>query len=280
MRIKSILILILFFMVAITASGLTFDIHSPHPEGLFVDLTSVGYSMGRLEISSQPILDILGFYNGNIRYFLCRSSVIQIGGSYYDPFVLPSYFGQSKPQDTNIGIWNVGTYWHNDLNIGRLSLKTHVEADNTGYGFSSSYESFFANATWGKTFGQLGYYTTKNTELFTGIETGKVLDISANPTPEATEYSQYIKDLKDESFYVMSKVGFRWFYNNYSAVEIGYRYPIIKGSLQFVQGNTFTDAFYNCMSIMQYFAEQSGDTFDVNIPFITTDYYLSFSAIF
>ncbi len=282
MKTKNILILLISFFLfsGIIVSGVTFDIHSPHPKGPFVELTSIGYSLGRLEISSQPLLDILGFYNGNLRYFLRRNSVIQIGGNYYDPFVFPSYFGQSKPPDMNIGIWNISAYWHTDLNIRRLSLKTHLEANNTGCRFSSSYDSFNVNATWGKTFGQLGYYTTKNTELFAGIETGKVLNISANPTPESTEYSQFIEDFKDKSFYVMSKVGFRWFYNDYSAVEIGYRYPVVEGFLRFMQGNTLTDALYNYVAITRYIAERSGETFEVNIPFITTDYYLSFSAIF
>ena len=286
MKTGNILILLISFFLfsGVIALGVTFDIHPPHPKGLFVELTSIGYSLDGLEISSSPLSDILGYYNGSLRYFLRRDSVIQIGGSYYDPFVYLSYLGQSKASDENIGFWDIGAYLHTDWNIGRFSLKTHLEANYSGCGFSSSYDSFNVNATWGKTFGQLGFYTTKNTELFAGIETGKVLNISANPMPESTEYSQFIEDLiedlKDESFYVMSKIGFRWFYNDHSAVEIGYRYPIIKGFLRFIQGNGPADTIYNYGAIMQYVDEQTGGTFKINIPFITTDYYLSFSAIF
>lgn len=93
-----------------------------------------------------------------------------------------------------------------------------------------------------------------------------------------SDWDTYIQQLRQETLYSTLRVGLTWYYDKYSGIEIGYRLFLIgKDSLlKFIQGFTTTDWIYNLISLRIY-SENGADIF---IPFITTDYYISFSTKF
>jgi len=272
------LLLLFLFVVISTFAG---DIKDPHPEGFFVELTSIGHSWGNFEVSSAPLLDILGDYNVKLRHFPSENNVVQLSIDVLDPGLLPTYFGQ--PRETSIFLWNLRGYYHLNAEFGKFSLKPHIEVNNSGIVITESEPPQWLQGTWAKGYVQLGYYPTKSTELFMTLEAGELLDVRTEPVTTDTEFQEFVQTLKENAGYTLLKLGGRWYYDPYSSVELGYRFTLDDGYLIYAQGFTITDWIYNFFAFLKFLQEtaEPEEVFpQINIPFITTNYYLTFSARF
>lgn len=273
----SFLLLVLLAGIPLSAG----DIKSPHPEGFFVELSSIGHSWGNFELSTAPLLDILGDYNLKLRYFPGENDVVQLSVDIFDPGLLPSYFGQ--PRETSIFLWNLRGYYHLNIELGKVSLKPHIEVNNSGIVITDLEVPQWLHGTWVKGYLQLGYYSTNNTELFTTIEAGELLDVRTEPATTDTGFQEFVQALKENAGYTLLKIGGRWYYDPYSSVELGYRLTLSDGFLIYAQGFAITDWIYNFFAFLKFLQETSEPEEElpqINIPFITTDYYLTFSARF
>ncbi|MGB9614302.1 MAG: hypothetical protein ACPL3B_02220, partial [Fervidobacterium sp.] len=91
------------------------------------------------------------------------------------------------------------------------------------------------------------------------------------------EWNNLIVELGQKTFYISVKRGVTWYYDNYSGLEVVYRIFLhgYDSPLRYIRGFTLTDWAYNYVSVINEYSERK-----INIPFITTDYYLSFSTKF
>ncbi|NUV00078.1 hypothetical protein XO12_08240 [Marinitoga sp. 1154] len=283
---KKIIIGIIVIM-SIVSFAIKSDIVPQHDKGLFVNFESIGYSVSNLEISTAPLLDILGVYNLGLRYYLTDLMVLNINGGIIDPFVFPSYFGQPRPDNGYLYIYYLNGYNHNNFNFGKFSLKTHAQASM--YGITMKFEdpdlqfNLGLNSIIAKGFSQLGYYITDSLEIFGGIEGGYLLAVNVNPDPNDPDFDAFIKKAKEDSLYSISRAGIRFYSGDVFGLELGYRLTLIQGALQFLQGYNPTDYLYNSVSMVSIYTQildQEDPLKDINIPFITTDYYLSFTVRF
>ncbi|QTA38072.1 hypothetical protein JYK00_00540 [Thermosipho ferrireducens] len=276
---KRVILSIIFVVLTVMVYGIKTDIIPPHPEGFFIQINSLGYSFGEAEISTIPLGWPLGLYNATFRLFMGNTNVINLYGIVFDPGLMSTYAGE--PRYGWLLPFNIGGYLHTNMNLGRLSLKLHGEVNDTGIYvapelFSANY--FVIHGIWLKGFGSVGFYVRDNVEVFGGAESGILFNIYVQPESTSTDFQTYIDQLRNESLYSMGRVGLRWYYDNYSAVEIGYRYKFKESPLMYLQGFTPTDWIYNLFGFLNWTSE--GAATDIKIPFITTDYYLTFSARF
>ncbi|WGS65652.1 hypothetical protein [Marinitoga aeolica] len=282
------IIIISLLIISVFGFAIKSDIVPQHEQGFFVNFENIGYSLSSIEISTAPLLDILGVYNIGFRYYLEKNIVLDLNGGIIDPFVLPSYFGEPRPTDGYLYIYYFNGYNHNNFNFGNFSLKTHIQPSL--YGISMQINdvnnkpfNLGLNAITIKGFSQLGYYLADNLELFGGVEGGYLLSVNVNPDPNDPDFNQVIRKAKDESLYSIGRGGIRFYSGDVFGVELGYRITLVDGFLKFLQGYNATDYIYNSFSLTSIYTAilNEEDPFkDINIPFITTDYYLSFTVKF
>jgi hypothetical protein len=285
---KGIIIFLSILILSSSAFSLfKSDIIPSHEEGLFLAFEKIGYSFGDLEISTNPIFDILGNFNMQLRYYINELNVVNTNFYFCDPFLFPSYFNLETPDNFYLYLYSINSYYHTNININRISLKPHLEINNLG-GFGGALpkdpdNNIHVNGIFVKASGQLGYYIAENLEPFVSIEAGQLLHLYIKPEflDEEEDLKTLTDKLKEESFFVMIKGGIKWYYNDFG-FEVGYRHNLIKGMLRFLQGSNFFDYVYNFFSFIEFINSEDiyGENFNVKIPFLTTDYYFSFSTRF
>lgn len=284
---KKIIIISLIIMSVIGFSVKS-DIVPQHEQGFFVNFENFGFSFSDMEMTTAPLLDILGVYNLGFRYYIDKNMVLDLNGGVIDPFVLPSYFGEPRPDDGYLYIYYFNGYNHNNFNFGKFSLKIHIQPSLYGVIMhvneldNKSFDLGF-NAVTIRGFSQIGYYLADNLELFGGVEGGYLLSINVNPDPNDPDFDTFVTRAKEKSLYSLGRGGIRFYSGDVFGVELGYRVTIIDGILKFLQGYNATDYIYNYFSLTSIYSNllNEEDPFkDINIPFITTDYYLSFTVKF
>jgi len=279
---------VIFLLIGMLAFSVKSDIVPQHERGFFVNFENIGYSFSNVEMSTAPLLDIIGVYNLGFRYYLNENMILDLNGGVIDPFVLPSYFGEKRPEDGYIYIYYFNGYNHNNFNLGNFSLKTHIQPSLYGVKMhvdDVDNDSFDLglNASLIRGFSQLGYYLTDNFELFVGIEGGYLFSINVNPDPDDADFDEFVRRAKEESLYSLGRGGVRFYSGDVFGVELGYRITLIDGALKFLQGYNATDYIYNTFSLTSIYSgilEEEDPFENINIPFITTDYYLSFTVKF
>ncbi|ABR31484.1 hypothetical protein [Thermosipho melanesiensis] len=266
-----ILILLLTFGIGF---GVVISIKDIHDEGIFVEFSSIGYAWQSSEISTQPLLDIVGAFNLKYRFYLGKFSVFNFENFLVDPlFVGKVYMQQNITPNDQIYLFLSKNYNFTNFFVGKFSFKTYFEVMTPGVFNNTS----FSLGIIPRVLIGTGMYFAENIEWFVSIEGGMVYDIITSEIVDEN-WKQYINELRTNSLYSTVKVGLNWYYDNYSGIEIGYRFLIYgKNSyLRFIQGVSITDIIYNLVNL----AYVSNEDEKINIPFITTDYYLSFSTKF
>ncbi|SHF17609.1 hypothetical protein SAMN02745164_01938 [Marinitoga hydrogenitolerans DSM 16785] len=282
------IVVLLFVFLSVISFAIKSDIVPQHEEGFFVNFENIGFSFSNVEISTAPLLNILGIYNLRFRYYLQENILVSLNGGVIDPFVFPSYFGEPRPTGGYLYIYYLNTYNHNNFNFDNFSLKTHIQPSLYGVmmhinKLDSEPFDMGVNAITIKGFSQLGYYLTDNLELFGGVEGGYLLSFNVNPDPNDPDFNQVIRKAKEESLYSIGRGGIRFYSGDVFGVELGYRITLVDGFLKILQGYTATDYIYNSFNLVSIYTSllNEDDPFkDINIPFITTDYYLSFTVKF
>ncbi len=272
---KSILILSTVLLLSISFA-LVGDIFPQHQQGFFINIASIGYSLGTSEFETAPLSDLMGIYNFAYRNYFMKNSISQFSVTYYNVNQLLIYAGETP--DWNLGIWNVELYNHSNFFIGKISIKPHVSINAAGLHFevTNSSTKIDAFAIYTKDFIQLGYYVDNDKEAFATLEGGKLFSIITKPEITDTDYKKMVDDAKSKSLYLTARVGLKWYFNPQSIFEIGYRFPVIKSSFSVIQGYGFLNYPYNYLSLINETSEE--DVF--NIPWITTNYYINFSMSF
>jgi hypothetical protein len=271
---KKIIVFLLFVLIINTFSFEISSIRKKHEEGFFVEFTSLGYAFKNSEISTQPLLDILGVFNLNYRNYLNDNSVISSQNYFIDPlFVSKVYMGEDL-DSTSTYILASRNYYFSNYYFDRFSVKPYFEitfpgiTDLTDYAFGIVPRAFI----------NVGYFIRDNLEFFGALEGGVIFNIFTTSNATGNEWDTFIQELRQESVYSTFKIGLSWYYDKYSGIEIGYRLFLWgrNSPLRFIQGFTTTDWIYNIINLL-VFSENGTDIF---IPFITTDYYISFSTKF
>ncbi|MFN3692038.1 MAG: hypothetical protein ACK4R7_04005, partial [Fervidobacterium sp.] len=224
-------------------------------------------------LSTQPIFDILGLFNLKWRYYLSPTNVFSFETYLFDPlFVGKAYAGQPYDQNSQIYLLFNRTFFHSNTFLNPLVLRPYGELLSVligNYNFSE-----YAGSTVARGFISVGYLISKNLELFGTLESGVAINVWTSETVSNDEWNNFITELRQKTIYSTFRVGVSWYYDNYSGLELGYR-VILTGQdspLRYIQGFTTTDWIYN------YFKSQESAPY--SIPFITTDYYISFSTKF
>ncbi|MGC9771372.1 hypothetical protein [Fervidobacterium islandicum] len=242
---------------------------------MFVEFTSIGFSTGNMEVSTQPILDILGLFNFRIRNYT-DYTIFNSDTFFIDPFFVSKvYARQNVPEEVQLYIILNSTYIHNNTVFGPLIFRPHLQAIS-GAVILPSQNSWVAGVI-SRGFVSAGFLLTKNLELFTLIESGVLVNVwTSQEKPE--DWETVLNEARQKSLYVTARVGGIWYYDRYSGIGLGYRF-IIHGAdspLRFVQGYSLNDLLYNYFNALYYTSPEQ----QISIPFITTDYYLSFSTRF
>ncbi|WP_129409151.1 hypothetical protein [Marinitoga lauensis] len=204
------IMIVLLILISTFVFSVKSDIVPQHEKGFFVNFENIGFSFSNIEISSAPLLDILGVYNLGLRYYLEKNIVLDLNGGIIDPFVLPSYFGNERPDNGYLYIYYLNGYNHNNFNFGNFSLKTHFQPSL--YGIAMQINdiddkpfNLGLNAITIRGFSQLGYYIMDNLELFGGIEGGYLLAVNVNPDPDDPDFDQFIKKQKKIHFILLEE---------------------------------------------------------------------------
>ncbi|UXF01224.1 hypothetical protein IB67_06640 [Fervidobacterium riparium] len=167
------------------------------------------------------------------------------------------------------------THLHSNFFISPVVVRPFVQ---TGLVSVFNPGSEYVTVLVGRGFLSAGILATENIEIFSTIEGGMLINVwqSAN-TPD--DWESIVNEARQKSLYATARAGFIWYYDRYSGLELGYRL-ILHGAdspLRFIQGYSFTDYIYNYFSALYY---ANPDDPRISIPFITTDYYLSFTTKF
>ncbi len=276
-----VLTLVSFLFVSILFSAepqFVLSIVPQHKEGFFVEFTAIGFSFGNTEISTQPLLDVLGLFNLRLRNYLSPTFVLSTETYLFDPFFISKAYA-GEPYNESIQMYVVfnRSYLHNNLLLGPIIIKPYGELLTVligNYNFSE-----YAGSTIARGFLSGGILFTRNVEIFATVESGVALNVWTSQQVSQEEWNTFIQELREKTLYTSVRAGLTWYYDNYSGLEIGYRMFIYgkDSPLRLIQGFTLTDYIYNVYSAIQYSGEE-GQV--INIPFITTDYYLSFSTKF
>ncbi|ANE42273.1 hypothetical protein JM64_05110 [Fervidobacterium ngatamarikiense] len=122
-----------------------------------------------------------------------------------------------------------------------------------------------------------GILLSKDFEVFGLLEGGMLINVWQSQAPPE-DWQSVLEEARRQSQYVMARFGGIWYYDRYSGIEIGYRITLHghESPLRLIQGYTFTDWIYNYFNAVFY----ANPDQRISIPFITTDYYLSFSTKF
>ncbi len=257
------------------------DILPPHPPGFFLGLGAIGFSAGWFEISTNPIADILGFYNMGGRFYLSDLTVVTLNANVFDPQLLYVYAGNPYPSQ-GVYIWYASGYIHNDTFFGNLVFKSHGEFADAGVYGKSDEVSGYVHAPFMRLAEQVGFFPMDFLELFGGVEMGMAVGIYTGgdlaESSENIDIEKFNEELREKTLYSIARMGFRWYYGDF-VLELGYRWKLIESPLDFVQGFTFGDQVYNYYTLWKRLAK-NGEEIEWNIPFITTPYYLTISAKF
>lgn len=277
MKIKMMVIIWVLVFSLSMAFAFKGDIFPNNKKGFFIQLQNIGYNWGNYEVKISPLNLLLSDYNVAFRYFLNKNSVTQLNLDYYDVNTILGYFGISS-DGIRVGIWSSSIYNHTNFFMGPVSLKTQLSLGILGTNINSTTSStnLVGYGLYTKDVIQLGYYIDNDKEIFTSIEGGKLLYMDILSNAGDHDYQSDIDSLQEESLYSIAKVGIKWYYTPYSIFEIGYRYPIKKSLLGYLQGNGLLDYFYNPAKLIPKDSENTG----IKIPWITTDYYINFSMAF
>lgn len=276
-----ILTLVIFTLVGTLFSAepqFVLSLVPQHKEGLFVEFTAIGFSFGNMEISTQPLLDVLGLFNLRLRSYLSPMFVFSTETYLFDPFFISkAYAGEPYNESTQIYVLFNRSYLHSNLILGPIIVKPYGELLTVLIGNHNFSE--YGGSTIARGFLSAGILLTRNVEIFGTVESGLAFNVWKSEELNKEEWEQFIQELREKTLYASIRAGLTWYYDNYSGLEIGYRMLIYgkDSPLRLIQGFTLTDYIYNIYSAIQYSGEE-GQV--INIPFITTDYYLSFSTKF
>lgn len=227
-------------------------------------------------MSTQPILDLLGVFNLRLRVLLKNLSVLNAEGYVYDPSFVPRVYG-GLPSDERIFVLLGRGYWHTNVPFGWMVMRTHFELLSIGVYTNIQNNLDYAVPLFTRGFVGFGIPLSGKFELFGNAEWGALLDVLTNNVQDE-DWNETIQQAREKSMYAALRGGITWYYDNHSGLELGYRL-ILTGNespVRFMQGYTFTDWVYN---VYNFFVASSGSQ-SWAIPFITTNYYLSFSTKF
>lgn len=264
-------VIFLSWAACIVLGNAVSSILPPHEPGFFVEFTAIGWSSGSFEISTQPLLDILGAFNTKLRLYPSKNAVLNSESYIIDVFFIPRTYGGATTNETLIAIMT-RNYLHTNIQVGEFVLRPHVEFIGTGAVRSEGSGLQFNFPVFAKAFLNVGYTLNDNVELFGAIEgTTFLLELASSSTSET---------LRPGETFVGLRVGAIWYYDRYSGVEIGFRVPLVGANspARLVQGYSLTDLIYNLVALV--YGSESSPSGRLNIPFITTDYYLSFTTKF
>jgi len=249
------------------------SIRPQHDSGFFVEFSSIGYSFANQEINSQPLLDVLGIFNLGFRYYITKDSLLNTEGYFIDPQFVPTVYAGEERYDPSYFILLGRAYLHGDYQISNFSIKPHVEV----LGGGALMDQYYAVGTLGKAVLTGSFAITKNVEFFTRIESGMLGNILSSSTD--TSIQESIDEVRQETIYLVTNVGLTWYYDTYSGIEIGYRYFLLNrdSPLTYFQGFSYTDYVFNYFKLIN---DSLSTDQRINIPFITTDYYITFSIKF
>lgn len=251
--------------------GTVSSILPPHEPGFFVEFTAIGWSSGSFEISTQPLFDIVGAFNVKFRLYPHERAVVHSESYVIDVFFMPRTYGGVSITETLVAFLT-RNYFHTNIVLGKLVLRPHIEFIGTGVFQSQGGGLQFNLPLFAKAFVNVGYMLNDNVELFGTVEgTTFLLELTNSSTSGI---------INPGETFVGLRVGTIWYYDRYSGVEVGFRIPLVGANspVRFVQGYNLTDLIYNLTTF------NSGSEYSpfgqLNIPFITTDYYLSFTTKF
>jgi len=267
-------VLLLFSTVfAVESDTRISSIRPQHDNGFFIEFSSVGYSFANQEITSQPLLDVLGVFNLGFRYYITKDSLLNTEGYFIDPQFVPTVYAGEERYDPSYFILLGRAYLHGDYQISNFSIKPHVEV----LGGGALMDQYYAVGTLGKAVLTGSFAITKNVEFFTRIESGMLGNILSSSTD--TSIQESIDEVRQETIYLVTNVGLTWYYDTYSGIEIGYRYFLLNrdSPLTYFQGFSYTDYVFNYFKLIN---DSLSTDQRINIPFITTDYYITFSIKF
>jgi len=266
-------LLLLSTVFAVESDTRISSIRPQHDNGFFIEFSSVGYSFANQEITSQPLLDVLGVFNLGFRYYITKDSLLNTEGYFIDPQFVPTVYAGEERYDPAYFILLGRAYLHGDYQISNFSIKPHVEV----LGGGALMDQYYAVGTLGKAVLTGSFAITKNVEFFTRVESGMLGNILSSSTD--TSIQESIDEVRQETVYLVTNVGLTWYYDTYSGIEIGYRYFLLNrdSPLTYFQGFSYTDYVFNYFKLIN---DSLSTDQRINIPFITTDYYITFSIKF
>ena len=274
-------LLIITFVISTTSLAeqdgeFVLSIVPPHKEGFFVEFTSVGYSFGKYEISTQPLFDIIGAFNLKYRYYLTDTTIFNSDTFLWDPFFInKAYLGEVIDPSYQTYILMNMSHIHNNTVIGPIIVRPYLQSLFVSVLLPNNSE--YVSVLVGRGFLSGGILLNKDVEIFSILEGGALINVWQSQTPP-DDWQSIVEQARRESLYLIARFGGIWYYDRYSGIEIGYRLTLHgqNSPLRFVQGYSFTDWLYNYFNVVFY----ANPDQRISIPFITTDYYLSFSTKF
>ena len=272
----SFLIIAFSVSLAVQNGDFVVSIVPPHKEGLFVEFTSIGYSFGNWEISTQPLFDIVGAFNLKIRYFPAESTVFSLETFLWDPFFInKAYLGETVDPSFQTYILLNMAHIHNNTILGPIIVRPYLQSALATIFLPG--QSEYVSVLVARGFLSSGILLSKDFEVFVLLEGGMLINVWQSQTPPE-DWQSVLEETRRQSQYVMARFGGIWYYDRYSGIEIGYRITLHghESPLRLIQGYTFTDWIYNYFNAVFY----ANPDQRISIPFITTDYYLSFSTKF
>ncbi len=276
---KTLLTIILLLALVGFSQNFVSSLRLPHPPGFFVEFTSIGFSTGDVEISTNPIMDILGFFNATFRLYLDKDTVLASENYFVDiQFIDVAYAGLTRYDDLPFIVAN-RSYLHADIPMIFFTLRPHAEFLAAGpVWLLGEVAGNYMVVSAVKGFIELSLPLGKQFDIFGRIESGVLLDVFAYPAiPQ--ENREIIDRTREESLYTVTKIGGTYYYDNYSGIELGYKIFLMgkDSPLTLIQGSNLIDWLSNYLNLVYYFDENANP---LRIPFITTEYYLNFSVKF
>ncbi|HOA17746.1 MAG TPA: hypothetical protein PLQ59_07605 [Fervidobacterium sp.] len=249
------------------------SIRPQHDSGFFVEFSSIGYSFENNEITSQPLFDILGQFNLGFKHYFTKNTVFSAQGFFVDAQFVPTVYGGAERTDPGIFVLLGRTYLHGDYPIYNLSVKPHIEVLSGGAIIDDGY----AIGSLSKSAITVAFSVNTNIEIFSRVESGLLIDVLHSSTD--TSVQEAINQARRDMAYVVANVGLTWYYDSYSGIEVGYRFFLLNRDSPFTyfQGLSYTDYVFNYLKLLN---DSLPPEEKIIIPFITTDYYISFSVKF
>ena len=192
--------------------GFTGDIFPQNKPGIFLQISNIGYSWGKLEIKTAPIQDFLGIYNLAFRNYMSSNSVNQYSIAYYDINKL-LFYNEKELGNLKLGLWIIDSYNHSNFFINNISIKSQINLSGVGIHvyYTDSATKFDVYSIYAKGLIQTGYYFDCDKEAFLSLESGKVFTIETNLATSDSYYDEIVGKIKSESLYIMAKIGIKWY---------------------------------------------------------------------